>query len=395
MKITFCIPSKNNLRYLKNSITSIKKNSSKENDIIVYVDASNDGTLEWLQANKVTYLVNETDTPKGIAYAYNRCIEAAETEIVCMFHADMYMGKDFDKNLLKHLKPKTVVAGTRIEPPLHPEGKEKIIKDFGMYPEDFSEEAFNIFVKQEQELSKDQVTYGIFAPWACYKVDLLSINLHDESFHSYQEDSDIFNRMILSGMKCVQSRDALVYHLTCRGGQFQDGVEQITSDTAFHQMKDNAARNYIRKWGSWVKNDEYQHPIIASKYNVAYIIKNANIQIVQALEPWCDRLYIQDSMQVITDSYREKEQSNTKFDLSKRVLILEYNDPKGENDIVVEFDARNFSQQSFNILIQLPEIIKESGEVGEFELDIFKIIINSMIEYQNDLIVCKNQTIYN
>jgi hypothetical protein len=100
-------------------------------------------------------------------------------------------------------------------------------------------------------------------------------------------------------------------------------------------------------------------------------------------------------MQVIADSYKEKEQPNTKFDLSKRVLILEYNDPKGENDIVVEFDARNFSQQSFNILIQLPEIIKESGEVGEFELDIFKIIINSMIEYQNDLIVCKNQTIYN
>jgi GT2 family glycosyltransferase len=388
--ITFCIPSKNNLRYLKSSIASIKKNSNEEHNIIVYVDTSSDGTIEWLETNNIKYLVNEEDIPKGIAYAYNRCIEAAETEVVCMFHADMFMGKDFDKNILKHLKPKTVVAGTRIEPPLHPEGKEKIIKDFGMYPEDFSEEAFNIFVKQEQELSKDQVSYGIFAPWACYRSELLEIGLHDESFHSYQEDSDIFNRMILSGIECIQSRDALVYHLTCRGGQFQDGVEQVTTDIAFHIMKEKAARNYLRKWGNWVKNDEYQHPIIHPKYNIAFVIKNCNSNMLRAFEPWCDRIYIEDEMQVLISHYIEEEQKNTSYDLLKRVYTVEHNDPKLENDIILEFDMREFTHNSFTIIQQLPEIIKENGEVGEFELDIFKITINSMEEYQNDLIVCKN-----
>lgn len=390
MKITFCIPSKNNLRYLKNSIASIQKNSNQENDIIVYVDASNDGTLEWLEANKIKYLVNETGAPKGIAYAYNRCIEAAETDVVCMFHADMFMGKDFDLNLLKHLQPKTVIAGTRIEPPLHPEGKEKIVKDFGMYPEDFTEEAFNTFVKQVQEDSKDQVTYGIFAPWACYKSELLEIGLHDESFHSYQEDSDIFNRMLLSGMKCIQSRDALVYHLTCRGGQFQDGVEQVTSDEAFHIMKENAARKYLRKWGSWVKNDEYQHPIVLPKYNVAFVVKHCNLQALGVLEPWCDRIYIDDEMGVLFAAYYETEHKNTSYDLKKRVLNTKYNDPKLENDIILEFDVKQFTHKSFDIIQQLPEILKESGEVGEFELDIFKITINSLEEYQNDLTVCKN-----
>jgi len=388
--ITFCIPSKNNLRYLKSSIASIKKNSSQDNKIIVYVDASNDGTIEWLQANNVRYLLNETDTPKGIAYAYNRCIEAAETDIVCMFHADMFMGKDFDRNILKHLKPKTVIAGTRIEPPLHPEGKEKIVKDFGMYPEDFTEESFNAFVQQEQETCKDQVTYGIFAPWACYKSELMEIGLHDESFHSYQEDSDMFNRMILSGMECIQSRDALVYHLTCRGGQFQDGVEKVTTDSTFLIMKENAARNYLRKWGNWVKNDEYQHPIIHPKYNVAFVIRNCNFEMLKAFEPWCDRVYINDEMQVITAHYLDDQQSNTKFDLSKRVYTIGYNDPKAESDIVLEFDIKQFTHESFNIIQQLPEIIEQSGEVGEFELDIFKITINSLTEYQNDLIVCKN-----
>jgi GT2 family glycosyltransferase len=384
--ITFCIPSKNNLRYLKNSIASIRNNSALNNDIVVYVDTDNDGTVEWLNTNNIKYLLNERNTPMGIAYAYNRCIEAAETDIVCMFHADMFMGKDFDSHLIKHLHHNIVVAGTRIEPPLHPTGKEKIILDLGMYPEDFKEDAFNEFVKQEQERSKDAVTYGIFAPWACYKSDLEAIGLHDENFHSYQEDSDIFNRMLLSGMKCIQSRDALVYHLTCRGGQFQDGVEQVTNDVAFHIMKQNAARNYIRKWGSWVQNDEYQHPIIPPKYNISYVVQNCNLDILSTLEPWCDRIYINNTFDTLVDHYINTEQINTSYDLTKRVMFIEHNDPIGENDILVTFDQIKLTQQDSYYLQQLPAIIQNSGEVGEFTLGNLKISINRIETYEKDLI---------
>jgi glycosyltransferase involved in cell wall biosynthesis len=95
-KITYCIPSKNNLRYLKSSIKSIKENSSQEFDIIVFIDSDNDGTKEWLDREEIKYITNESNIPKGIAYGYNRCIKAATTPIVCMFHADMFMGKGFD-----------------------------------------------------------------------------------------------------------------------------------------------------------------------------------------------------------------------------------------------------------------------------------------------------------
>lgn len=382
--ITFCIPSKNNLRYLKSSIQSIRTNSSTQHEIIVYIDADEDGTEEWLKANNITYLKNESNKPKGIAYGYNRCIEAASSEIVCMFHADMYMGNDFDKHLIKHLKQKVVVAGTRIEPPLHPAGKEKIVKDFGMYPEDFKEAAFVEFVNQEQKASKDQVTYGIFAPWACYRSELLQLGLHDESFHSYQEDSDIFNRMILSGMKCIQSRDALVYHLTCRGGQFQDGVEKVTSDANFHQMKDNAARNYLRKWGSWIKNDEYHHPIIYPKYDIGFVVTNCTLQILSALEPWCDTIYLQDGL--LRDQYCDQEQPNTKYCLKERVRTVGFNDTDKPNGIVVEFDAYELTNETFQLLTQLPQIIEQSGELGQFELDIFKINIKDLTQYQTNLI---------
>jgi GT2 family glycosyltransferase len=389
-KITFCIPSKNNLRYLKNSITSIKENSFIEHDIIVYVDMSHDGTEEWLIENNIRYLKNETANAKGIAYGYNRCIEAANTNIVCMFHADMYMGKGFDINILKHLTKGSVVSGTRIEPPLHPEGKEKIVMNFGMYPEDFTKEVFDKFVEEAQNTYKDVTTQGIFAPWAIYKDDVTTIGMHDEVFHSYHEDSDIFNRFILSGYKIIQSRDAFVYHLTCRGGQFQDGIEKITLDPKFHTMKDSAARNYIRKWGSWIENNEYQYPIITPKYDIGISATNCTTTLVKALELWCTRLYVEDRDGLI-DHYIENEQQNTIYDLRKRICDLNHNNPDEYQDVVVKLDCNKLTQEDFNVITMLSKILKDTNEIGKFQIGNLDIEIFSLKENQNELIQNKNK----
>jgi glycosyltransferase involved in cell wall biosynthesis len=379
-KITYCIPSKNNLRYLKSSIGSIKENSSQEFDIIVYVDSDNDGTKEWLDSEGVKYLVNETNIPRGIAYGYNRCIEAAETPIVCMFHADMYMGRGFDTAILKYLKPLSVVSGTRIEPPLHPKGNEKIVENFGMYPEDFLKEEFDGFVQKTIQENEGKTTRGIFAPWAVYKEDITSIGMHDEFFHSYHEDSDIFNRFILNGYDIVQTWEGLVYHLTCRGGQFQDGIEQVTQDPKFHLMKHNAAKNYVRKWGHFVKNDEFQYPIIPPKYDIQFDIQNCNLQLLSMLEPWCSKIKVDLSSDMI-ENYIRSEQGNTKIDLSEKI------NSEKEGDIIISFDASKVNQQSFQYIQQLPEIF-EANQIteGTFEFDIFDVKINKVKTYQDELI---------
>lgn len=385
-KITYCIPTKNNLRYLKNSIQSIRQNSINEYDIVVFVDSDNDGTIEWLDKNNIRYSVNESPEPKGIAYGYNRCIEMATTPIVCMFHADMYMAKGFDVGIVKHLTPLSVVSGTRIEPPLHPKGKEKLVENFGMYPEDFLEIAFDNYVKEKINENQGVTTKGIFAPWAIYKEDITSIGMHDERFHSYHEDSDIFNRFILNGYNIIQSWESYVYHLTCRGGQFQDGIEQVTKDESFHRMKNNAMRNYIRKWGEFVRNDEYQYPTIHPKYEVAFVINNCSENFLNVLEPWCGRIYTDLSKETLAN-YISNEQPNTFFDLSKRVLSIGENDPIGENDIVVSFDGRNLNNQSFKYIQQLAEIF-EANEIerGTFEFDIFSVTINSVKTYHQNLV---------
>lgn len=380
-RITFCIPSKNNLRYLKSSIQSIKDNSMHENEIIVYVDADTDGTKKWLDENGIKYLVNETDKPKGIAYGYNRCIEAAETPIVCMFHADMYMGQYFDDAILKYLKPLSVVSGTRIEPPLHPQGLEKIVEDFGMYPEDFKKQEFDKFVYEMRYVHQDKTTKGIFAPWAIYKEDIVSIGMHDERFHSYHEDSDMFNRFILNGYEIIQTWEGFVYHLTCRGGQFQDGIEQVTKDEAFHKMKTSSFKNYIRKWGHFVKNDEYQYPIIPHKYDVCFNIKNVTYEALNFLEPWCSNIKV-DCPQTEIDKFINNEENSSIVSLKEKI-----NNKDKNNDIEITFDINGLTQESINFIVDLTLILDDNQlEIGEYEFGQFKFKVNAVNHLENQLI---------
>jgi glycosyltransferase involved in cell wall biosynthesis len=383
--ISLILPSYNNLQHIQNAYASILKHAP-EAEIVLLDDGSTDGTWEWMQSLNHSKLITfKSDDRVGHTILYDKGIELATNDIVGIIHADMILGPNYVENLIKHIKPGTVVCGTRIEPPLHPEGKEKIIRDFGMDFDLLNIDAFETFVTEAQIEFKDQTTKGMFAPWIIYKKDFQAIGGHDPLFAPFPyEDSDIFQRWILAGYDLIQSRDAFVYHLTCRGHRWNDKVG--TDDDYFKIVSKRAQRNYLRKWKSWIKNDEFQYPIIPAVYNIAYIVKNCNLALLEALEPWCDRIYIEDDTHALYSQYLDKEQQNTSYDLSKRVFNLTSNDPLSENDIVIEFDATRLTIENIRFLQQMPEIIKHNNETGTFELDIFKLHIVSLIEYQNDLI---------
>lgn len=390
-KITFCIPSKNNLRYLKTCVKSIRENAyRKDHNIIIFVDSDNDGTVKWLEENAKQYNLEYYVNPKigkelfGIGMAYDFCISESDTEVFMIFHADMILGKNADYNAFNQLQEKTVVCSTRIEPPLHPNAGEKILMDFGVWPEEFKEEAFNNFVERENKSA--EVTEGIFAPWMMYKKDYALLGGHDPILKSAREDSDIFNRMLLAGFKFVQPWSSLVYHFTGRGGQFQHGSVGEKKDEEWQQLMNNSTREFIRKWGSNVKHTSLMKPIVTPKYNIGLAVKHCNLQLLDALEPWCDRIYIDDEMGVLFASYFEYEHKRTSYDLHKRVLTLGYQNPHDYDDVVVEIDGKTFSNHEFQVLQQLPEILQEQGHPGKFKLGNMTITINRLEESQDSYI---------
>lgn len=392
--ITFVIPSRNNLEFLKLAYKSIR-NLKTKHEILVLDDASVDGTQEWIKtlndSDLITYF-NPGPERIGIVGMFDRGIEMARTDIIMAFHADMVAGPNLDDNILKHLTHGTVVCATRIEPPLHPAGPEKITQAWGneVIEFDFNKSMNDISFFERQH--KNKTTTGIFAPWCMYKSDFLKIGGHDELFAPQsKEDSDLFNRFKLNGYKLIQSWDALVYHFTSRGSRFNkySGGSAGNDSEEWKYTTTKNARNFIRKWGHFVKHDEFMNPIIPSKYNVAFVVKGCTSSLLELLEPWCDRIYIDDDMQVLTTHYIEQEQPNTKFELDKRVFCIRYNEPDAENDIVVTIDAKRMTNQDFMYIQQLSEIIQDSGELGTFQLGSLSVTIYNLQTYETDLIVCK------
>jgi hypothetical protein len=127
-----------------------------------------------------------------------------------------------------------------------------------------------------------------------YKKDFLKMGGHDIRFHSCREDSDVFNRCVLAEYDLIQSWESFVYHLTARAGQFQHG--KLTKDNSekskeWRDMMEASTREFYRKWGSIVLHDEYMLPIIAPKYDIAFVVKNCNYAHLHELEPWCSAIY--------------------------------------------------------------------------------------------------------
>ncbi len=407
MKISLIQPARNNLKYLKWSYDSIRKNQGDhEVEICVADDFSNDGTWDWCQEmmkkdSNFKAIRNEGPTRLGHTILYDRLVNEVASHDICMiYHADMYLCPGAMDAIERYIKPKTIVSLTRIEPPLHPPGPEKILQDFGIEPEEFKEEELLNFLYRNEKLL-GRVTEGIFAPWAFYKKDFQEIGGHDSLYAPQsKEDSDIFNRFQLNGVHFVQTWRGCVYHMTCRGSRFADGAVRNPDGQVFMKnretdewLKQNqkATREFIRKWGHFVKHDEYLKPIIPPKYDIGFIIENPNLQLLEVLEPWCSTVYCDECMipgstaagRVV--DYIEEE--DTSFDLHDKFLSY---DADRENGILINIDGRNFTQQDMNYIQQLSEIIADSGEEGSFQLGNLTITINSLKTYEKELIICES-----
>jgi GT2 family glycosyltransferase len=375
-QITFAIASKNNFRYVKHAVKYIRENCYRKDHIIhIGIDGEDIELEEWVKEQNENGDINimVSNGVSGIAAIYNDIAKKATTDFIIIYHADMIAGKDVDLYLYKQWKQGTIVSATRIEPPLHPADPAKIVDNFGLWPEEdftdgFKKEQFNQFV--ENNLDNDKITKGVFAPWLIHTKDYWEVGGHDETLNSHSEDRDLFNRFLLNGFDFIQPWNAMVYHLTCRGGQFEHAISTENLQTKSESWNALAAENtkkFIRKWGTTPLYNEFQYPIVAPKYNIGLIINNASMDLVIFLEPYFTTIYTNNLGQV--DGVSKLKDINDEL----------------TNDIFVTLNAEQLTNENIGFLFQLPHILKQSGEIGSMKYDIFNLYIKSLTEYQNDL----------
>jgi hypothetical protein len=170
--------------------------------------------------------------------------------------------------------------------------------------------------------------------------------------------------------------------MTCRGSRYNPTITTVGKESdEWLKQNERSTRNFIRKWGHFVQHDPLMKPVITPKYNIGIILEGGPT-LLQLLEPWCDTIYIKD-YDLIASEYITKEQPNTSYDLSER--IKPYDNEKN-CEILLEVDGDVFMNEDFQIVQQLPRIIKQYGEPGRFQLGNMIVEIIQMNEYQNSLI---------
>lgn len=404
--LSLVIPSRNNLKYVQFAYESIRKHLGNTVEVILLDDASTDGTWDWMQGIKTTSNAqiyrNEGPERVGHTVLYDKGAELATNPVFGIFHADMVATPNYIKNMMKHIKPGVVVSGTRIEPPLHPPGPEKHVVDFGMEPEHFKEHDFLSTVQTLEFSEHDKVTNGVFAPWIIHKEDFFKIGGHDKRLFAPMEleDSDLFNRFLLNGYKLIQSRDAFVYHMTCRGSRYKDGIQIVQAiplgnghvwmraadSEEYTKLRQNKFREWWRKWHMDVLHDSNMLPIVHPRYDTGFMIENCPIELLGLLEPWCDSIYLDDDK--IIEEYIRLEQPQTKFDLSKRVFNADRGTGK---DVLVTFDAKDFTMEHMKAIKELPLMIADSGESGTvMEYDIFDLDLGNLCRKEQFLVDANN-----
>jgi hypothetical protein len=274
--------------------------------------------------SEVEIIIEENDNV-DLGTNYNNAVSKANGEKIILLHNDMVIKPGFVETMDKHITKGRITTYTRVEPPIYPDiYPGKILLDCGYDLNSFDKEKFNQFNIEENLIDGgSQLFFG------CLKEDYIKLdNITFSPPQMWCSDDDLHLRYKIAGFEHKVS-SAYVYHFvskTSRSGNYQE-IEQQSNI------------NFVKKWG-------FRNSIYNVVYKKSIKINNSNLQLEQILEPWFN----------------------------------------GGEDIIVEVDGNNITQQDFGMIQQLNDIIKESGEIGSFELGNLKITINSLTEYQDTFI---------
>ena len=111
------IPTFNNLDYVKILLSSLKKNSTQDHEIIFHVNEGSDGTLDYLNKNNLKYTFSKSNV--GLCTATNLAASKSSSKYILYSHDDMYFCPGWDtvlENEIKSLQTKAFyISATMIE----------------------------------------------------------------------------------------------------------------------------------------------------------------------------------------------------------------------------------------------------------------------------------------
>ena len=229
------IPTYNNLKYLKSCLESIKKNSKFNHEVIVYVNSSLDGTLEFVKSNSVKYLYNKTNV--GLCKAVNEGVKVSKFDYIIYAHDDMYFCPGWDIEFYNEIKKINVkdffLSGTMIQP-----FKSFIYLDCGNQIENFDETKL---LKEYKKIHFDDFQGSTWAPSLIPKNTWNKVGGFSEEYGpGLGSDPDFNMKLWKIGVRLFKGiGNCRVYH--------------FSSVSLRKKISNKGSKTFLLKWGISIK----------------------------------------------------------------------------------------------------------------------------------------------
>jgi glycosyltransferase involved in cell wall biosynthesis len=279
MKFSILIPTYNNLEYLKLCLTSIKKNSIYQHEIIVHINDGSDGSLDYIKNNLIKYTYSENNI--GLCSAINSASKLCSTDYVLYAHDDMYFCPNWDEFLLDEINKinheKFYLCGTMIQ-----KSGAHISLDCGDTHETFDEKKL---LKNYKNVNFFDHQGSHFAPHLVKKNMWDKVGGFSEEFNpGVGSDPDFNMKLWINGVRIFKGLNNFkVYHFGSK-----------TTRKNIKIIKNRGNITFLKKWGISIKffkkyylntNTPYlaelSQPKISINYLKDYIINRIHYFIVK------------------------------------------------------------------------------------------------------------------
>ncbi len=257
MRFSILIPTWNNLEFLKCCVASIRKNSSAEHEILVYVNEGADGSADWCLEEGIKFIHSPKNV--GVCTALNALFNMSTEQVICYVNDDMYMCPDWDRILSEEIQKighnKYYLSSTMIEP--EETGNTCVFSpfDFGRTPQEFGE---NELLEKLSELKKADWSGSTWPPNIIHRSMWEAIGGYGEEFSpGLYSDPDVSMKLWQEGVRIFKGLGkSRAYHFMSRS-------------TGRVKMNDGK-KTFLKKWGvssSWFvktvlqQGQKYQEPL--------------------------------------------------------------------------------------------------------------------------------------
>lgn len=414
-KITFTTSTgANTLEYTKLLLRSLKENlSTDQHEIIVFVDADNDGTADYLRSIKKDFhdlkiITHKVKPVVGLQINAGILVDHAKHDIVAYLHSDMVISKNYDVGIIEELEESCVLSCTRIEPPLHGESPYTFTKNLGLHPEEFD---WNGFLDFAESVKSDKTENYFFAPYAFHKNTWYATGGYDSIYRRAREDSDFVQRCLQLGIKLKQTFKSNVYHFTCissRGKNwFDNNNQEAKQRLEIQNIADRIeVRRFIRKWGAFNHGEEK-----LTKLDMDLVVTNyekMHMNLIMQLEPFFSRVWLEkeeDRDAALMVLNHEQEPANVLLNFSEQdwseaskffnsadyESVYRVGAPQ-EYNIRIDIDFGKISHQQDIFMENVSNLTKiiQPNEPGIYELGCAKIDVKSVVDVSKGNIPVKN-----